>query len=126
MFNLSQPMSGHFIKAQWFKWDKQNKEYKPSRDIQLKGNSNIGVSSGIKETIYTQESAGRWTMKETFRVHVVENFDFSVKDKVYVPFEDKTYIIHRVSYDITHANAISAMMFPNTINVPKVLYLGDS
>ena len=82
MFNIVEPYSGHFFDAEWLEYDKTNKTFKVAKKIKLKGQSSIGVSSGIKETILVQEVAGRPTNKETFKINVVHNYDFKPYDKI--------------------------------------------
>jgi len=125
MFNVIEPYSGHVIKAKYLEFNENDKIYKPPIDIKLKGNASIGVSTGIKEQIQVQDIAGRWVLRDSFRVHTVDRHNYKPKDKIIVEYENKTYIILRVSDDITHPNNLKGVMFRG-ISVPKVLYLGEN
>jgi hypothetical protein len=124
MFNLSEPYSGHFFTAQWVPWDEENKTYKPSISIKIKGQSEIGVSTGVKEQII-ERVEGRIIKKNVFRVNVVENHPYKIRDKIIFPQENITYVIHKVSDNINHPNGIVSLMFKQSLNVPKTLYLGE-
>lgn len=124
MFGLIEPYSGHFYECEWREWDNINKTYKPPIIFRIKGNAQIGVSTGIKETIQVMEN-NRPVLKETFKVHAVEQHKYKPKDKVRLLLDNTDYIIAKVSDDVNHPNAMGNLMFQNA-NVPKVLYLGDS
>lgn len=126
MFNISQPYSGHFFECHYIEWDRRTEDYKTPVPVSLKGYSGIGVESGVKETVRVEVTAGRWTQKDVWKVSVVATLPFKPKDKIYSPYDDKTYVIHRVSDNILHANAMANVMFKNVRNTPKVLYLGDN
>lgn len=122
MFNLVEPLSGHFIEMEWREWDEQTKKYRPPISFRIKGAGEIGVSTGIKEIIQVQEN-NKFVNKTTFRVSAVSTLAFKNKDKVRDVLADKTYTILKVSPDINHHNTMTQMMFRN-MNVPVTLYLG--
>ena len=125
MFNLNQPYSGHSFDGQYIEFDEDNNIYKVPILIKIKGNSSIGVSTGVKEVIQVQDMSGTMVSKEVFRVHVVENLPYKIRDKVKFIPTDKIYFVHKVSDDILHMNNLANMMFPKLDNRPKVLYLGE-
>ena len=124
MFGLVEPYSGHFFLAEYYEYDTKEKAYKPAKKIRIKGQSAIGISTGVKETIPVTES-GRTIDKEVFRVNVVEVHNYKRRDKVKFLETDTTYVVERVSDDILHPNGISSIMFPKSDKRPKVLFLGE-
>lgn len=120
---MTQPLSGHVYDAEWLQYDKTNKEFLTPVKIKLKGFSGIGISTGIRESVSVQNASGRWTTKQTVKVHVVEDYDFEVGD--IIRFDEKQYVIARIADDMNHPNALGNLMFKNYSNTPKILYLGD-
>jgi hypothetical protein len=123
MFNLVEPLSGHFIEMEWREWDEQTKSYRPPISFRIKGAGEIGVSTGIKEIIQVQEN-NKFVNKTTFRVQSVSTLPFKNKDKVRDVLLDKSYVILKVSPDVNHFSAMNQLMFRNA-NVPVTLYLGN-
>lgn len=125
MFGLVEPYSGHFFDAEWIEYDVNNKVYKPAVKIKIKGQSEIGVSTGVKESVQLQDMQGRMVTKETFSINVVENHKYKIRDKIHFIEGDLMYTVYKVSDNILHPNSIANLMFPKSNNRPKVLHLGD-
>lgn len=123
MFNQVEPDSGNFFPAEYLEYDRNTKKYKPKKYLKIKGSSGIGVSTGVKETISVNET-GRKVQKVTFRVGVNKNYPYKIRDKIVDLTDGEVYTILKVSDDITHPNAMTNLMFPNSTNRPKVLNLG--
>lgn len=124
MFGLSQPYSGHFFYADYLEYDMNTKKYKTPVRIRIKGQSEIGVSTGVKETVKVNEN-GRWVIKNAFKVNVVEINKYKPKDKVKFLNEDIMYVVLKVGDNVNNPNAMVNLMFPKIDNRDKVLYLGE-
>lgn len=123
MLGIIEPYSGHFYECRWLEWDNTNEKYKSPISFRIKGNANIGVSTGLKETIQIFEGS-RPIDKKVMKVHTNSSLDFKPKDKVLFIQDNTKYVIVKVSDDLNHPNSMSAFQFKS--KVPKVLYLGDS
>ena len=126
MFGLVEPYSGHYYEAEWIEWDETVEDYKTPVKITVKGNSSIGVSTGIREQVRVQESNGRWVVKDTLKVHAVNNHPYKPQDVIRLLKDNSKFTIAKVTPDFNHPNSIGNLMFKQNDNVPKVLYLGDS
>jgi hypothetical protein len=124
MFNIVQPYSGHFIDAEWLKYNDETELHEIPIPIKIKGFAGIGVSTGIKETIRVMENS-RWVNKNTLKIHTIEVHDYKPMDKVRIVSEDRLYTVVKVNEDFNHINAMANLMFPNLKNKPMILYLGE-
>lgn len=121
MFSQLEPYSGHYYEAEYLEWDENNNTYKTPIFVLVKGQTNIGVSTGVKEQ--TQESSGnRWVIRHTFRINVIDDLPVKVKDKFII--DGKDYIALKVSPNVNHPNAMGNLMF-DAMALPTVVYLGD-
>jgi hypothetical protein len=126
MFNLSQPYSGNFYEAEYLEYDETTKKFKVPILIKYKPktDSSQGVSTTVKERIRVNEG-GRWVEKNVFTIQVVENLKYKLRDKIRILNEDKAYVIFKVGDGVDSINSITNLMFPNSNNIPHILYLGD-
>jgi len=126
MFNLNQPYSGHYFKAEWLQYDDESETYNVPVIIRFKPQdlSSKGVSASTREDVLVQEQSGREVIKSSFPIQVIENLNYQPKDKIRIIHEDKIYTILRISKGYDSINTLSSLMFPNIKNRPTILQLG--
>ena len=122
--NLLEPYSGHVYEVEWIEYDNKTSKYNPPVTLFVKGQSQIGVQSGIKETILVEEISGKMVEKSTFRVHCVSDNKIKPKDRIKFIDTNETYTVMKVSPDVNHPNNIGRRYISRKEN-PITIYLGE-
>lgn len=124
MDNQFMLFSGHFHRALYFEYDKKTKTNKQSGvsfRFKQKEITQKDFSTG-KESVRTQEQAGRVYAKRSFSISTLANLPFKINDKISVNNENKVYTIVGISEGFDSIYSMSALQFNDT-QFPRILVL---
>lgn len=123
-----QPYSGDYFYAYWYEYNERTDNFRePPIEIRFRpyDTSQRDIGTGISDEGTSQELQGFPLTNYSMVVRVLDEYNYKVGDKFKDLTDEKTYYIKKIGKGYDSINAIGNLMFPSTVTLPKILYLGD-
>ena len=116
MFTPKQLANGEFLLAEYYEWDRENKEYKAPVKFRYKTYDDAQMREYM-----TQRMQGTATPKTSVSIQTSANLNFkTIHDKIYLYNDDRKYTITGIENVKNHPNSLMHTFMPRAKGITPI------